>query len=612
MNIQTSTAIRRGHNENAVRLGILADEARRALGRVASGETDAIEGWLAYGASLNEGRALFPSDEQFGQWVDASVNDKLSVTPNLHERAAAMWASANCDQFEEARATGNARTVRGIHSKWKEIEAEREAAAQRLVAEAARKEAQAHAEAEALARLAAQEAEDEEARRVAHGMAEHEAEARQEAEALALEADKKAKKADKAVKKSRNDNGGDNKTAHVSNNSGENEWYTPAVIIEAARRVLGGFDLDPASSEIANRTVKAERFFTIEDDGLTQDWAGKIWCNPPYSQPLINEFCLKFAGAMSGGSTGIALVNNATETAWFQTLARSASAICFPASRIKFNDPSGAPSGSPLQGQAIIYSGAETGKFMAEFSKIGFVSDWRGRVEQEIERVSVNLLASGEREILDAAKQIRADRALKSREDRIVRIDEISRGNAELGTSIRYPVIYADPPWRYENPPMGGTNRSIENHYPTMTLDEICALPVSDLATEDALLYLWATAPKLAECMKVIEAWGFEYRTNIVWDKMKIGMGYHARNQHELLLIAKRGEIPPPPVGKQPASVIRIPRGKHSAKPEEFHEIIERAYPELSKIELFSRSPREGWASYGNEVPGGFQEATFK
>jgi len=242
----------------------------------------------------------------------------------------------------------------------------------------------------------------------------------------------------------------------------------------------------------------------------------------------------------------------------------------------------------------------------------GIVSDWRGRVEQEIERVSVNLLASGEREILDAAKQIRADRALKSREDRIVRIDEISRGNAELGTSIRYPVIYADPPWRYENPPMGGTNRSIENHYPTMTLDEICALPVSDLATEDALLYLWATAPKLAECMKVIEAWGFEYRTNIVWDKMKIGMGYHARNQHELLLIAKRGEIPPPPVGKQPASVIRIPRGKHSAKPEEFHEIIERAYPELSKIELFSRSPREGWASYGNEVPGGFQEATFK
>jgi len=283
-----------------------------------------------------------------------------------------MWAAKFSDQFGEARATGNARTVRGIHSKWKEIEAEREAAAQRLVAEAARKEAQAHAEAEALARLAAQEAEDEEARRVAHGMAEHEAEARQEAEALALEADKKAKKADKAVKKSRKDNGGDNKTAHVSNNSGENEWYTPAAIIEAARRVLGGFDLDPASSEIANRTVKAERFFTIEDDGLTQDWAGKIWCNPPYSQPLINEFCLKFAGAMSGGSTGIALVNNATETAWFQTLARSASAICFPASRIKFLDPDGNP-GAPLQGQAIIYSGAETGTFRAEFAGFGVV-----------------------------------------------------------------------------------------------------------------------------------------------------------------------------------------------------------------------------------------------
>lgn len=212
------------------------------------------------------------------------------------------------------------------------------------------------------------------------------------------------------------------------------------------------------------------------------------------------------------------------------------------------------------------------------------------------------IVARGEKEILEAAKTIRAERAVVKREERLDRLAEISKGNAGLSTDVRYPIIYADPPWRYENPPMGGTNRSIENHYPTMTLEEICALPVAEIATEDALLYLWATAPKLAECMKVIEAWGFEYRTNIVWDKEHIGMGYHARNQHEILLIAKRGEIPPPPPGTQPSSVHREKRGEHSAKPLFYYEMIESAYPQLPKIELFCRSPREGWAAWGNQA----------
>jgi len=211
------------------------------------------------------------------------------------------------------------------------------------------------------------------------------------------------------------------------------------------------------------------------------------------------------------------------------------------------------------------------------------------------------IVAKGEREILEAAKRIRAEKATERRAERIERIEKISRGNTPLLTPRRYPVIYADPPWRYENPPMGGTNRSIENHYPTMTLEEICALPVQDVAADDAILYLWATAPKLIECMEVIKAWGFEYRTNMVWDKMKIGMGYHARNQHELLLIARRGNMPPPEPGQQPPSVIRIDRGEHSSKPIEFYEIIERNYPGIGKIELFCRSPREGWSVWGNQ-----------
>lgn len=212
------------------------------------------------------------------------------------------------------------------------------------------------------------------------------------------------------------------------------------------------------------------------------------------------------------------------------------------------------------------------------------------------------IVARGEREILQAAKQIRAEKAQERHQERISNLAEISKGNVALGTEQRYPVIYADPPWRYENPPIGATNRAIENHYPTMTLEEICALPVGNLATDDAILYLWATAPKLAECFEVITAWGFTYRTCFVWVKDKIGMGYHARNQHELLLVAKRGEIPPPPVEARVSSVVYGDRTEHSAKPLEFYGLIESFYPELPKIELFSRSPREGWAAWGNQA----------
>lgn len=216
----------------------------------------------------------------------------------------------------------------------------------------------------------------------------------------------------------------------------------------------------------------------------------------------------------------------------------------------------------------------------------------------------VEIVAKGEREILEAAKQIRAEKAKARRVERLDNLAEIAKGNAELDTSTRYPVIYADPPWRYENPPIGASNRSIENHYPTMTLEEICNMPVAELATDDAILYLWATAPKLQECFEVVKAWGFEYRTNLVWDKEKIGMGYHARNQHEILLVCKRGQIPPPEAGTQPSSVHREARGKHSAKPHFYYEMIEAAYPQLPKIELFCRSPREGWSVWGNQSEG--------
>lgn len=185
------------------------------------------------------------------------------------------------------------------------------------------------------------------------------------------------------------------------------------------------------------------------------------------------------------------------------------------------------------------------------------------------------------------------------------RLEEIGEAATlgELGQ--RYPIILADPPWRYENPPIGAGNRSIENHYPTMALEEICALPIADdVAADDCTLYLWATAPKLAECFQVLEAWRFLYRTNFVWIKDKIGMGYHARSQHELLLVAKRGEVPPPEAEDRVSSVIEAPRGAHSEKPDRVYELLERFYPTLPKVELFQRGPhkRLGWDVWGNEA----------
>ncbi len=145
-------------------------------------------------------------------------------------------------------------------------------------------------------------------------------------------------------------------TGNVHVPQGNNDWYTPAEFIEAARGVMGGIDLDPASSDIAQETVKAGAYFTAETNSLDKPWHGRVWMNPPFSMPLIQQFIDKLLAEWAAGrvSQAVVLTNNATETDWFQALLEVTSGVCFPSSRIKFYSPV-RTSSSPRQGQALFY-----------------------------------------------------------------------------------------------------------------------------------------------------------------------------------------------------------------------------------------------------------------
>ncbi len=247
--------------------------------------------------------------------------------------------------------------------------------------------------------------------------------------------------------------------------------------------------------------------------------------------------------------------------------------------------------------KSIAEHGTEELKVLARAGSLSVstASDIATLPEAEQRRIA----ALSEKEILAKAKEIRSERQSERRKERVDKIVSISEGNRELNGDKKYPLIYADPPWKYQF--VESETRQIENHYPTMELNDICELPIYKIAMEDCILFLWATSPKLGEALQVMDSWGFEYKSCFVWVKDKIGMGYYARQRHELLLVGTRGSIPVPEPSDRHDSVIESPRLEHSQKPGIFYEMIEKMYPNFPKLELFARGSRTGWDAWGNQ-----------
>ena len=211
-----------------------------------------------------------------------------------------------------------------------------------------------------------------------------------------------------------------------------------------------------------------------------------------------------------------------------------------------------------------------------------------------------------ERKALRVAAAVKERLGKESRNLRLVKQAATSAKNMALPNGSRHSVILADPPWDYGMPNDRSASRIIpHDQYPTMTIDAICAMGVADIAADDAMLFIWCPASLLPDGLKVMAAWGFDYSSNWVWHKegqLNCGGGTAAIH-HELLLVAKRGAgLTILDKKVRGSSVFGGKVGAHSAKPVVVHERLEALYPDVSRIELFSRAQRAGWTMYGNQA----------
>ena len=180
----------------------------------------------------------------------------------------------------------------------------------------------------------------------------------------------------------------------------------------------------------------------------------------------------------------------------------------------------------------------------------------------------------------------------------------------------KYNLIYCDPPWQY-NEGRVFVDGAAELQYPTMSIEELKALPIKELADKDCVMFLWVTFPKLKDGLELMEEWGFNYRTvAFVWikmvegiDKERSGIGFHTNSNAEIVLLGKRGRVDR--INKDVKQIIKSKITTHSSKPHEAYSRIERLYGDIPKIELFARVRREGWDSWGNQVPKDTQKLLF-
>jgi N6-adenosine-specific RNA methylase IME4 len=172
------------------------------------------------------------------------------------------------------------------------------------------------------------------------------------------------------------------------------------------------------------------------------------------------------------------------------------------------------------------------------------------------------------------------------------------RANPIVTPDGRYQVIVSDPPWKYDTRAEDTSHRG-KNQYPDMTTEEICALPVGALAQDDCVLWLWTTNAFMRDAYRCLDAWGFREKTILTWDKELLGLGDWLRNVTEHCILAVRGR-PTVSLTNQ-TTIIREKRREHSRKPVAFYELVEALCPG-SKLEMFSRSPREGWGAWGAET----------
>ena len=200
-------------------------------------------------------------------------------------------------------------------------------------------------------------------------------------------------------------------------------------------------------------------------------------------------------------------------------------------------------------------------------------------------------------------EKVKAQKREELREQRDSAIqDQIERPKTNnhvdiFTTDRKYRVIYADPPWSYNDKQNIEMLGGAEKHYLTMPLDEICKLPIP--AEDNAVLFIWVTSPMLEDSFKVINAWGFKYKTSFVWDKVAHNMGHYNSVRHEFLLICTRGSCTPD-VAKLFDSVVSIERTEHSRKPKEFRDMIDTLYPIGNRLEMFAREAPDGWDVWGN------------